>query len=492
MNAWLKHPVIYEINTWVWLGELSMKACNFVTLANVPPETWDSLSELNIDAVWLMGVWKRSPAGIAISNQHPGNLFDFHRALPDFKPEDNVGSPYCVADYTVDAQLGGTEGLAIARRELARRGIRLILDYVPNHLAQDHPWIAAHPEYFIQGTEEDLLRDPVTFIRIGNNIFACGKDPFYPAWQDVIQINAFHPGLREAAIEVVSDIASRCDGIRCDMAMLLMNKIFIKTWGTLAGSAPATNYWTEQIRTVKAAYPDFLFIAEAYWDLEWELQQQGFDYCYDKRLYDRLERWDPAQIRAHLQADREFQSRLVRFIENHDEPRGASLFQTDKKLAATLAMATLPGARLFYEGQFEARQVRLPVFLRRRPEEMIDQESLAFHEKILEIIAAPAFHAGCWQLCECGGWADNDNFRNFLAWTWKLENDRYLAVINYSVSESQGKVRFCWEDLRGKTWKLLDMISAVSFERSGDEMLQPGLYVGLPPWGFHFFKIMEK
>ena len=137
MNAWLKHPVIYEINTWVWLGELSMKACNFVTLANVPPETWDSLSELNIDAVWLMGVWKRSPAGIAISNQHPGNLFDFHRALPDFKPEDNVGSPYCVADYTVDAQLGGTEGLAIARRELARRGIRLILDYVPNHLAQD-------------------------------------------------------------------------------------------------------------------------------------------------------------------------------------------------------------------------------------------------------------------------------------------------------------------------------------------------------------------
>lgn len=491
MKFWKKNPVIYEINTWVWLEELSMKACNYITLANVPEETWDSLAALHIDAVWLMGVWKRSPAGIVISNQHPGNLFDFHRALPDFQAEDHVGSPYCVAEYVADIRLGGNEGLAIARQQLAQRGIRLILDFVPNHLAHDHPWVLAHPEYFIRGAEEDLLRDPVTYTGIGDKVFACGKDPYYPAWQDVIQVNAFQPGLRDAAISTVTDIASLCDGIRCDMAMLLINKVFEQTWGALAGSKPETEYWADLIKSVRTLYPDFLFIAEAYWDLEWELQQLGFDYCYDKRLYDRLERGDTAQIRAHLQADREFQSRLVRFIENHDEPRGASLFQTDKKIAATVIMATLPGAHLFYEGQFEARQVRLPVFLRRRPDELVDQESLVFHEKLLEIIADEAFHEGHWQMCECGGWADNDNYQYFLAWTWAWKKEYYLAVINYRNQESQGKVKFYWPELKGKTWRLHDLLSDIHYDRQGDEMLQPGLYIGLPAWGINLFRLQE-
>ncbi|RPI18835.1 MAG: alpha-amylase, partial [Acidobacteria bacterium] len=275
MKAWPEHPVIYEINTWVWLQELREKYQSCTTLATVPREQWDSIADLKVDAVWFMGVWERSPAGIAIANQNQGLLADFRRALPDFRTEDNVGSPYCVRNYVVDQQLGGPYGLAVARGELAKRGIRLMLDFVPNHVAPDHPWVAAHPEYFVQGKADDLRNNPASFIETAGTVFACGRDPFFPAWPDVLQLDAFQPGLRQAVIQTLSDIAGQSDGVRCDMAMLLINNVFERTWGNRAGQRPASEYWVEVISAVKKLHPHFLFVAEAYWDLEWELQQQG-------------------------------------------------------------------------------------------------------------------------------------------------------------------------------------------------------------------------
>ncbi|SPE23893.1 Alpha amylase, catalytic region (fragment) [Candidatus Sulfopaludibacter sp. SbA3] len=254
----------------------------------MPPAEWDSLADYGFDAVWLMGVWERSPAGIAIANRNRGLLDEFRRALPDFHPLDNVGSPYCVRRYVADQLLGGPQGLSAARKELAKRGVRLILDFVPNHVAPDHAWANDHPEYFIQGSDEDLANAPAAYLRVAERVIACGRDPYFPAWPDVLQLNAFHPGLRQAVRDTVTSIADQCDGIRCDMAMLLENPIFERTWGARAGERPATEYWAEVIPAMKRSYPDFLFMAEAYWDREWDLQQQGFDFCYDKRLYDRL------------------------------------------------------------------------------------------------------------------------------------------------------------------------------------------------------------
>ena len=110
-------------------------------------------------------------------------------------------------------------------------------------------------------------------------------------------------GLRQAVIETVSEIAEQCDGVRCDMAMLVLNAIFERTWGGRAGSRPASDYWTAVIPAIKGRHPEFRFIAEAYWDLEWELQQQGFDFCYDKKLYDRMEHGPAESVRLHLLAD---------------------------------------------------------------------------------------------------------------------------------------------------------------------------------------------
>ncbi len=490
MRSWPRYPVIYEINTWVWLDELSRKYNRSVTLATVPAEEWSFLSSFGFDAIWLMGVWERSPAGIAIANRNPALLADFRRALPDFRPEDNVGSPYCIRRYVVDEHLGGPEGLAMARRELARRGLKLILDFVPNHVAPDHPWVLSHPEYFIQGTQEDLRREPTSFVDAGGRVLACGRDPYFPAWPDVLQLNAFQPGLRQAVIGTLAQIADQSDGVRCDMAMLFLNSIFERTWGQRAGPRLATEYWQDVIGAVQGTHPDFLFVAEAYWDREWDLQQQGFDYCYDKRLYDRLEHESAQSVWLHLCADLAYQEKLVRFIENHDEPRALSMFSPAKERAAAVTIATIPGARLFHEGQFEGRKIRLPVFLGRRPAEPVDPDIQAFYHTLLNADFLEGLREGNWQLCGRTGWPDNASFQNLVAWCWHSAREYRLIVVNLSNSAAQGMVRLPWEELPGSRWQVTDLFTGQVYERGGDEMYYAGLYVDLPPWGFHILTAM--
>ncbi|MBP1622920.1 MAG: alpha amylase, catalytic region [Acidobacteria bacterium] len=484
MKPWPKHPVIYEINTWVWIDELSRKYNRPITLAKVPPEEWDYLSAFGFDALWFMGVWERSPAGTAIANQNKSLLEDFRRALPDFRPEDNVGSPYCVRQYVVDEHLGGRTGLAVARSELAKRGLKLIVDFVPNHVAPDHPWVTRHPDYFIQGSADDARNDPASFVEAGGRIFACGRDPYFPAWPDVLQLNAFQPELRQAVIETLSDAASQSDGVRCDMAMLLLNHVFERTWGRRAGQRPASEYWADVISAINKSHPDFLFMAEAYWDLEWELQQLGFDFCYDKRLYDRLEHDSAESVRLHLSADLAYQKKLVRFIENHDEPRALSVFSPGKERAAAVTIATIPGAKLFHEGQFEGRKVRLPVFLSRRPAEPAEPAMQAFYPTLLSASRELA-RDGEWQLCERTGWPDNASYQNLVAWCWRDAGKHQLTVVNLSNSAAQGEVHLPWDELAGKSWQVTDLFSGQTYERNGDGMRNPGLYVDLPPWGFH-------
>ena len=488
MSAWPRYPTLYEINTWVWLAELGNKTGQPVDLGSVPISIWDEIASYGLDAVWLMGVWERSPAGIAIASKNQGLLADFHRALPDFRAEDNVGSPYCVRSYVVDQHLGGKDGLAVARKELAQRGLRLILDFVPNHVAPDHPWVSKHPEYFVHGTPDDARNDPASYINVNGLVFACGKDPYFPAWPDVVQLNAFQPELRQAVIATLSEIADQCDGVRCDMAMLLLNSVFERTWGGRAGPKPDSDYWRDVIPAVKQSHPDFRFIAEAYWDLEWELQQQGFDFCYDKRLYDRLEHDNAESIRLHLCADLAYQEKLLRFLENHDEPRAAFAFSPAKERVAAITTSTLPGARLFHEGQFEGRRVRLPVFLGRRPEETIDSELQAFYRMLLAGINTPVFREGDWHLCERTGWPENSSYENIVAWSWSKGEERWLIVVNLSAGISQAQVKVAWEDIKGAEWRLTDAISGAVYDRHGDELLSPGLFVELGSWSFHFLQ----
>jgi hypothetical protein len=486
VTRWPKHPIIYEINTWVWLDELSRASGHLVTLASVPDHEWDRIASFGFDAVWLMGVWERSPESVRISMANDGLLTDFRRALPDFTEKDNVGSPYCVRRYEVDAHLGGSEALAVARRELADRSLRLILDFVPNHVARDHRWAAERPEYFIQGNNDDLERDPRSFAALAGRVYACGRDPYFPAWFDVLQLNAFDDGLRAAVIETLVNIAGQCGGVRCDMAMLLINSVFEKTWGLRAGSPPEVDYWVQVIPAVKKKFPEFQFIAEAYWDMEWELQQQGFDFCYDKRLYDRLERDSAENVRLHLCADLAYQEKLLRFIENHDEQRAAAVFGSDKHRAAAVTALTVPGAKLVHEGQMEGRRIRLPVFLARRATETADLELYRFYQILLAALRGRQLIQGSWRPCDVRGWPDNTSYRSLVSWCWRNGECFCIIVVNLSGAYAQGLVYVPLGYLRGRSWQLTEVFTSKIYERHGDELYGHGLYVELPPWGFQF------
>jgi hypothetical protein len=268
------------------------------------------------------------------------------------------------------------------------------------------------------------------------------------------------------------------------MAMLMTNQVFAKTWGGRTGPEPDEEFWPAVIASLRSRHPQTVLVAEAYWDTEWTLQQQGFDFCYDKRLYDRILDRDVSGVRDHLRADLAYQSRLVRFLENHDEPRIADKLPGDAGRAAAVAIATLPGATLWHEGQFEGRRVRPPVFLSRRPGEPPDASLAGWYRRLLATVASHRVRAGAWQLLEVGGWPDNDSCRNLLAWSWSAAG-RHVVVVNFSAEPAEGRVGLGWTDLRGRGWTLTDLLDERVFERSGDELADQGLFVAMPPWGCH-------
>lgn len=485
MTGWPDQPVIHEVDTWPWLRDLELQGGTPVTLNDVPASAWDAAVPAGVDAVWLMGVWERSPAGLAVARQDEQLMTSFSAALPDLQPGDIAGSPYCVRRYVVDARLGGPAGLALAREELRRRGARLILDYVPNHVAPDHPWVREHPDRFVRGSTQDLARDPRSWFDVDGTVLAHGRDPYFPPWPDVVQLNAFSAGTREAMTRTLVEIGDQCDGVRCDMAMLVLNDVFARTWGPWVGDPPQDELWPGVLAAVRTPHPGMLFVAEAYWDREWELQQQGFDYCYDKRLYDRLVHERAASVRWHLAADVAYQRRLVRFTENHDEPRAARALPGGRARCAAVAVATLPGATLWHDGQFEGRHVQLPVFLGRRPAEAVDGPTDEFYRRLLAAVAQRHVCDGEWSLLIPTGWPDNPTHENLVAWSWTGPGAGHVVVVNVSDGAAQGRVPLPWPQLAGGVRQLRDLLSDARFDRDGAELVNPGFFVDLPPWGFH-------
>ena len=476
-------PTIFEINTWVWLEELARAARRQVTLADVTAQEWDDTLPAGIDTVWLMGVWERSPEGARVAREDPGVRTMMSDALPDLTEADVVGSPYCIRSYSVDARLGGDAGLAVARALLRERGIRLLVDYVPNHVARDHVW-AADTALTVPGSAEELAALPGEFAAIGGSVVALGRDPYFPPWTDVVQLNAFSAALREATTRTLLAIAEQADGVRCDMAMLLLNDVFAATWGDRVGPAPADELWQPVIAEIRSRHPHFIFVAEAYWHLEPALMEQGFDLCYDKGLYDSLEHADVVGVRASLSADVAIQQRLVRFLENHDEPRAAAVFAPDTARAAAVVVATVPGALLLHEGQLENRRVRVPVQLGRRPSEPLDPESQADWERVLALRSAIAGAGGTWAPCEVSGWDDNASASNLVAWQWDGD-PAFVIVANLSDAAAQGMVRTTALGTRSAAVDLRDWFTGNRFSSDAGEIAQRGLYVDLEPWGCH-------
>ena len=358
-----------------------------------------------------------------------------------------------------------------------------MLDFVPNHTGLDHPWVEEHPEYYIPGTELDLARTPqnYTWVRrqVGDILLAHGRDPYFPGWPDTLQLNYGNPALQEAMIGELTKIAGQCDGVRCDMAMLVLPEIFERTWGL-----QAQPFWPQATQRVRQRVPDFCFMAEVYWDLEWTLQQQGFDYTYDKRLYDRLHAGPARPVREHFHAGLDYQDKLARFLENHDEPRAAATFAPGVHEAAAVLTFLSPGLRFFHQGQFEGRKKRISPHLCRGPDEPVDQQLAQFYDRLLAVLRHPSVRQGNWQLLECvPAWDGNWTWDCFLAFAWHgPDAERLLATVNYAPNQSQCYVRLPFTDLGNSQWRLQDMLGTATYNRDGNDLRARGLYLDVLPW----------
>jgi len=260
---------------------------------------------------------------------------------------------------------------------------------------------------------------------------------------------------------------------------LVLPEVFERTWGQ---RAPL--FWPEATRRVREKVPGFTFMAEVYWDMEWTLQQQGFDYAYDKRLYDRLREGHARPVREHFWAGLDYQDKLARFLENHDEPRAAATFSPAVHEAAAVITFLSPGLRFFHQGQFEGRLKRISPHLVRGPKEPPNKELGAFYYRLLTILQEPVVREGAWRVLESApAWDGNWTHDSFVAFTWERSVDeRLIVVVNYSPSQSQCRLRLPFTDLANSDWCLEDQLSADVYERHGSELQSDGLFLDMRPW----------
>ncbi len=482
-----KNPTLYQVNTRVWLTELSRELGRPATLDDIPDSAFDRLAEQGFAWIYFLSVWQTGEAGRRISINHPGWKDGFLVDIPDLTDEDICGSGFAVTDYALHKSFGKPDALLRLKERLNARGLKLMLDLVPNHTAIDHHWVKSRPEYYVQGNEGSIASAPQNFLRVGKQIFAHGRDPYFDGWPDTLQLDYGKPAFREAMFAEISKIAGTCDGLRCDMAMLILPDVFARTW-----SIDIQSFWPEAISNVKNVHPGFVFMAEVYWDREWDLQQQGFDFTYDKRLYDRLRQNDARPVREHFWAAPDYQQRSARFLENHDEPRAAGTFPNDQHKAASILTFFSQGLRFLHQGQFEGYRKRVSVHLQRKPQEDIDHKIQKFYEELVDCLKLPVVHNGGWKLLECArAWEDNWTAENLIAFSWtdeksgESEKPVYI-VVNYSPHQSQCYVKISPQGTETQTTGLKDFDIRIS---SGSdlkflELTENGFFVDFPAWGY--------
>jgi glycosidase len=485
-----RYPSLYQINTRVWLTDLSHSLGRNATLDDIPDAELDRLAGMGFDWVWLLSVWQTGPVAQQISRTNPEWRHEFRETLPDLQEDDIAGSGFAITRYIVHESLGGDEALARLRERLRRRGLRLMLDFVPNHTAPDHHWVTEHPEYYVAGTASDLAREPHNYTKVtdthSDRVLALGRDPYFAGWPDTLQLDYSNPATQEAMVVELLRIAEQCDGVRCDMAMLVLPDVFERTWGR---RAPL--FWPDATRRVRERVPGFCFMAEVYWDREWTMLQQGFDYAYDKRLYDRLHEGHARPVREHLHAGLDYQSKLARFMENHDEPRAAATFAHAMHEAAAIITYLSPGLRFFHQGQFEGRTKRISPHLVRAPLEATDGALQQFYEGLRAVLQHPVFRDGDWRLLECApAWEHNWTSDCFIAWFWRgAAGDRRLVAVNYAGNQSQCYVRVPLQDFGGPSVRFEDLMGGVGFDRERSDLDARGLYLDMPAWGYHLFGV---
>jgi len=484
------HPHLYEISTWAWLESLSAKLGRTVKLGDVPNSEWEALAQRGFDIIWLMGVWQRSPEARRLALANPDNPPVYDRALPGWKPGDVIASPYSVAAYVPDPRIGTWKDMDSVRAKLHARGMALFLDFVGNHTALDHAWTSRHPDFYVQATQAQYTKSPEDFQAIdspsGTHFIALGRDPYFPPWRDCAQLNHFNPAMRAAQIAELQTIASHCDGVRCDMAMLHLSDIFERIWAPfLHGAKPmAHEFWAD----VHAQVPNLILLAEAYWGTERRLLDLGFSFAYDKTFYDSVRDMDAPQVHAALSAGLDYQNQLARFLENHDEHRAVEVFGKDRMACVATLMGTAPGMRFYHEGELEGASIYLPITLRMAAPRPPDAAVSSLFEKLLRLTNEEVFHHGAWNLLSVAPDCD-DSCGNLIAYEWRSETAWKIIAVNLAGRPSQGRIQFAGGQLSAPEYVFYDELNEVRYLRGIEDLRSPGLFVRRDGFAAHLFDV---
>lgn len=476
--------MLYQVNVRVLLSSLGEKA----TLDDISQEWLNGIAHAGFNWVYFLGIWQTGKAGVEFSERKMRQEGVLNRQI--------CSSPFAITDYQVHTDFGGSDAYLRLKKRCESCQLKVMLDFVPNHLAVDHKWTVEKPSLLLQGTENDMKTQPQNYFKCKTHVFAHGRDPFYPGWRDTVQLNYFNAETQETMIDILEYISQIADGVRCDMAMLALSDVFMRTWGGV--TATMDQFWEKAIQKIRNKVPEFLFIAEVYWDREYDLQQLGFDYTYDKTLYDRLVQNNGPGVASHLRADDDFQQKSVRFLENHDEPRAAStLGGIERHFAAATICFTIPGMKFIHHGQLQGRREFISMHVGNAVAEQNDGEILALYSRVWSLLRRPEFkHGTCVRALTAPSLDGNESFKSIVAHFVEYKHVLVLIVVNYSCGYSDGHVVFSRDlDRRwsfgGQDILLLDLFSSQNtFVRPGTQLVGQGMWFRLHPFQVHALKVI--
>jgi hypothetical protein len=433
--------LLYEVNTRVWLRELSEKAGHPIKLNDIPETEFERWKRLGFTHIWLMGVWNVGPMvrEEALSQWRK----EWSRQIPS-KEEDVHGSPYAIKDYSIDARLGTPIEMLLLRDRMRQHGLKLILDFIPNHLGIDSEDPHNYSARFVQSAE----RVEGVFERktiLGKRLFAHGRDPYFPPWRDTVQLDYRMAETQAAMVAVAQTLVVYCDGLRCDMAMLLIPEIFQNTWKEfplVAAQAGARDFWKYGIAQMKQMNPGADLIAEVYWGREQELQDAGFDFTYNKTVTDRLLHGQFAELQEFLLGCRpEYLRKSIHFLENHDEQRAAVVLPLERHKAAALLITSLPGLPLLHDGQLEGRKFFARIQMSKRAPEQPDSDLQFYYERLLLTLPKTRVRKGKAEILRPEAASPEDSrHKNVIVIKWMGQDGGYdLVIIN--PSQQTGRFR---------------------------------------------------
>ncbi|MGB9585824.1 MAG: alpha-amylase family glycosyl hydrolase, partial [Anaerolineales bacterium] len=422
---WMPRVVMIAKNTYVWLDQLSKKYQQPIYhLDQIPEAELEQLAKWGFTALWLIGLWERSPASQRIK-QLRGN-------------PDAVASAYSLFDYTIANDLGGEDAYRIFTEKAQKYGIRLASDMVPNHMGIDSPWVINHPQWFISVDESPFpsytfngpnlswndrvgiyIEDhyynntdaAVVFKRVDNwsgdvRYIYHGNDGTSMPWNDTAQLNYLLPEVREAVIQTILHVAKRFPIIRFDAAMTLTKRHYQRLWFPEPGSggdipsrsehaltreqfnaAFPNEFWREVVDRVAQEVPDTLLLAEAFWLMEgYFVRTLGMHRVYNSAFMNMLRDEKNLEYRLVLKNTLEFDpqilKRYVNFMNNPDERTAVDQFgKGDKYFGICTMLATLPGLPMFGHGQIEGFTEKYGMEYRRAYwDEQADQDLVKRHE----------------------------------------------------------------------------------------------------------------